>query len=240
LQQPDHVEVNGVRARWLVAADGLRSPIRRQLGLELPPRRPARVGLRRHFHCEGVPDRVEVHWAEEGEAYVTPVAPDLVGVALLVPAGAVPTASLAGDKKEGTGAKEPLFDRWLECFPALRERLGAPAGEVRGAGPFEQRVRRRVAGRVLLVGDAAGFLDPITGEGIRLGLHAAEVLVRCLTNGTPAAYDRAWRRLARRYWLCTAALLWIRRRRTLRRRMVPLLHRCPWLFDRALGLLTGG
>ncbi len=219
-QDEDGVDAAGLRARWLVAADGLHSPVRRLLGLSLPRRGPARYGVRRHFAVAPWSDKVEVHWAPDAEAYVTPVARDAVGVALLF-------------SRPGRGG----FEAELARFPALAERLGAPTTPPLGAGPFEQRVRRRVVGRVLLVGDAAGYLDPLTGEGVRLGLAAAEALVRCLQVGRPRAYEQAWRRVARRYWVLTSGLLLVRRS-VLRPALVPLLRSCPWLFDLALDQLA--
>lgn len=220
-QDATGVDVAGLRARYLVAADGLHSPVRRALGLSLPARARPRFGLRRHFAVAPWTDHVEVHWAPDAEAYVTPVAPDLVGVAILF-----------------SGAPGPGgFDGLLRRFPALTARLGAPVTQARGAGPFEQRVRRRVVGRVLLVGDAAGYLDPLTGEGVRLGLASARELVRCLASGRPQAYEHAWRRVARRYWVMTSLLLGVRRS-PLRRAMIPLLRACPPLFDAALAQLS--
>src|SRR4051794_21127607 len=67
------VEAAGVRARWLAAADGLPSPLRRSLGLDAPVRSRARYGLRRHYAVEPWSDLVEVAWAADAEAYVTPV-----------------------------------------------------------------------------------------------------------------------------------------------------------------------
>ena len=57
---------------------------------------------------------------------------------------------------------------------------------------MRQHVRRRVYGRVLLVGDASGYVDALTGEGIGVGLAQAEVLARCLAADRPADYERAW------------------------------------------------
>jgi 2-polyprenyl-6-methoxyphenol hydroxylase-like FAD-dependent oxidoreductase len=220
-QGPGWVEAAGVRASWLVAADGLHSPVRRALGVALPPRSPARYGLRRHFHVRPWSDLVEVHWAADAEAYVTPVADDLVGVAVLF---------------GGRGD----YDDWLCRFPALRERLaGAPvASSIRGAGPFEQRVERRRVGRILLAGDAAGYVDPLTGEGVNLGIAAGAALVRLLRDSRPEAYDATWRRLTVRHRALTHALLWAARRPALRRRIVPAAGRLPVVFCAALDQLS--
>lgn len=225
----DRVCAGGHEARWLVAADGLRSPIRAALGLGLPARLPPRTGLRRHYTIAPWSDCVEVYWSPRGEAYVTPVGPDLVGVALL-------WSGRAPGNGEG-----PPFDRLLQDFPALAARLrDAPAaGPALGAGPFEQRLRRRVQGRVLLVGDAAGYLDPLTGEGIRLAVEGAEALVACLQSGKPQAWERRWQRLTRRYRWLTGALLLLARNRLSRRLIVPVAARIPALMTSALGLIDG-
>ena len=76
--------------RWLLAADGLRSPIREQLGLSKPPRRTARLGMRQHVEMAPWTDMVEVHWRPGVEAYITPVADNLVGVAMLYTRDALP------------------------------------------------------------------------------------------------------------------------------------------------------
>ncbi len=63
-------------ARVLVAADGLNSPTRRREGLALPPRLPARYGIRRHFAVSPWSEEVEVHFGERTEAYVWPSGPE--------------------------------------------------------------------------------------------------------------------------------------------------------------------
>src|SRR4051794_11924129 len=223
LVRAEGVEMAGVSASWLAVADGLHSPTRRALGvqLEASPRAAPRYGLRRHYRVEPWSDLVEVHWARRAEAYVTPVAADVVGVAVLGP----------GD---GTS-----FETWLEDFPELRERIGAApqASAVRGAGPLRQRATRRVAGRALLVGDAAGYVDALTGEGLSMGLSCARELVRCVVAGRPQDYERAWLRATRRYRLLTGALLYAAQRPALRRTVVPAAERLPWLFERIVDQL---
>ena len=210
------------RARWLAVADGLHSPLRRRLGLDAPARRasPARYGLRRHYALPPWTDLVEVHWAADAEAYVTPVAPGVVGVAVLCGGGAP-------------------YDAWLRSFPFLQERLAGaePLTRVRGAGPLRQASRRRVQGRALLVGDAAGYVDALTGEGLAVGLAQARALVRCLAAGRPQGYEEAWRRASRRSQLLTRGLLWVTGQPPLRSRLVPAAARAPWAFATAVEAL---
>lgn len=227
-QVQEHQVVCGQeRATWFVAADGLHSPTRDGLGLNaFDPTRPnsegrvvarrrPRYGLRRHYVLAPWTDLVEVYWSPDAEAYVTPVADDLVGVAVLCHGG------------------RP-YGEWLEAFPALRSRLdGArPASAVRGSGPLRQKSTRRVhpSGHVLLAGDAAGYTDALTGEGISIGLAGARELVAALVAGRPRDYERAWRRTTRRYRVLTGGLLAVTERPVLRRALVPAARRLPPVF----------
>lgn len=237
-----------VAARWIVGADGLRSEVREWAGLgrrrspaeEAPPqrlsatsgdarseRRPVRdrrrFGVRRHYRVEPWGDRVEVHWADGCEAYVTPVAADEVGVAFLW---------------SGGGAD---FDGLLARFPALSARLGGrqATSRARGAGPLDQRPRGLVRGRVLLVGDAAGYRDAITGEGLSLGFRQAGLLAAALAAGRPCDYERRARRAARLPFALIAGLLWAERRPRRRRRLVATLAADPALFARLLAVHAG-
>jgi len=204
-------------APWIIGADGLHSPLRRALGMWRPPRYPLRYGMRRHVRMPVWTNHVEVHFADRAEAYVTPVASDLVEVAFLFE----PPAT---------------FDTLLAKFPSLVERLrGRPwVTSVRGAGPFEQRVKQRVIGNVLLVGDAAGYVDPITGEGVALGIATAKAAVASILANDAPGYEATWRALTRRHRLVTTALLRVARRRSLRRSMLRLAAARPSLFERAL------
>lgn len=203
--------------RYVLAADGLHSAVRRGLGVELGHRGPQRFGLRRHYRLQPWTGHVEVHWGREGEAYVTPVADDLVGVAVLT-------------------ARRASYDEHLGGFPALRERLsGADAvTPVRGAGPLRQRASRRAAGRVLLVGDASGYVDALTGEGISLGLAQARAAVEAVCDDRPEDYERGWRRATWRYAVLTHTLVQATRPAWARRALVPAAAAAPGIFRAAV------
>ncbi|MER7245180.1 NAD(P)/FAD-dependent oxidoreductase [Kribbella sp. NPDC000426] len=247
-QNSTSVTAAGITAHYLAAADGLHSPIRRQLNLAQPsptsfhPRPPGfrpglpgsgsssapygagggvRRGLRQHFAVAPWTDLVEVYWSRLGEVYVTPVADDLVGVAILTSA-------------RGT------FDSHLDAFPALKRRLrdATPANAVMGAGPLRQRVRGRVAGRVLLVGDAAGYVDALTGEGIAVALRTSAELVDCVRADRPQDYEAAWRRVSWECRLLTASLLWARNRPLLAPRIVPAAAALPGVYRTIVNRLS--
>ena len=233
--------------RWLVGADGLRSQVRgwARLGSAPGDRPPGpeegevrsargRFGVRRHFAAPPWGDLVEVHWGERCEAYVTPVGRETVGVAMLWS----PHRDAAGG-----------FDELLDRFPRLRERLAGapPASSDRGCGPLARRVRSVARGRVALVGDASGYLDAITGEGLSLAFHQAAALVETVAEaertdpGDRAAaplapYERAHRRIRRLPELLVRLLLFAERRPALRLRLIRALADDPGLFDRLLGL----
>jgi flavin-dependent dehydrogenase len=225
----DRVVAGGFEARWLIAADGLRSSVRRSLNLDRPAPGPRRYGLVQHFRVAPWADTVDVHWNDDAEAYVTPVAPDLVGIAILFGDAA---------RSRGADAGKAPYQRLLAGFPDLRARIHDATHTPKGAGPFSTRSARRVAGRVLLVGDAAGFVDPITGEGIKLGLQSAVAAVDAIIGGDPSAYELAWRRLFRPYLWMTRGLLEITRHRAPRRQLPRLLRTLPSLFDTALSVLA--
>ncbi|MET9463768.1 FAD-dependent monooxygenase [Streptomyces sp. NPDC006544] len=223
-QYDGYVTADGTAARYLVAADGLHSPTRRALGLGERPasgRQRPRYGLRRHYCVEPWSDLVEVHWSAGCEAYVTPLGPRQVGIAVLT-------------------SEHLPYDTQLARFPLLLSRLEEASGRtpVRGAGPLRQQARSRVAGRVLFVGDAAGYVDALTGEGLALALTAAAELVRCLREGRPQAYERAWCRLSRNYRLLTKSLLWARNQPRLAPLITPAAAHFPGLFQQAVNLLA--
>lgn len=214
-QDADGVIAAGVRARYLVGADGLHSVVRRSAGIESVVGSPRRVGLRQHYRVPVWSDFVEVHWSPVGEAYVTPVEPDLVGVAIL-----------------STNRAD------LGNFPWLAARLrGVEPTRERGCGPLRQVVSRRVAGRVLLVGDAAGYEDALTGEGMSLAVKQARAAVAAIAADRPVAYEKDWYRITRRYRLLTRGLVLATATSFGKRAIVPSAAAVPPVFQLAVNTL---
>jgi flavin-dependent dehydrogenase len=213
-------------ARFLVAADGLHSKLRAQAHLDRGgPGGSRRCGLRRHFRIAPWSDHVEVHFAGNVEAYVTPVGRDEVGIAFLWDEA----------KHRHAGG----FEDMLPLFPALAARVAnrEASSASRGAGPLRQRVRGVVAEDFALVGDAAGFVDAITGEGVSLGMDTAAALVADFAEqrgGILHGYAAAHARAFRSYWLLTNALLALARRPAVRRAAIAVLARRPGVFEALL------
>ncbi len=225
-QDDTHVDIalesgRTLRADAVLACDGLGSGVRHTLGLECAASGRARYGLRRHYRVAPWSDDVEVYWSGRSEAYVTPVAEGLVGVALL-------------------GERGGSFDERLADFPALGHRLetAEPIGQVLGAGPLRRQAVEPALGRVVLVGDAAGYVDALTGEGLAIGFLGARAAVSALVAGKPDRYRADWRRLTRRYRWSTEALLWTTQQRHLRRALLPIASAAPTTFGRVVRVMT--
>ncbi len=179
------------RGRVLVGADGMHSRVRSWLGWDASRRWPRRYGVVGHFCLRGVelPPMIEVLLAPGMEAYLTPLGKGEALVALL--GGRQFMARFAG-------RLQAAFAESVAGQPVLAARLcGAELlPGVRATGPFAAHARRVAGGRALLVGDAAGFLDPITGEGMASALlqarAAAQVIDRALDrDGLPNLHEYA-------------------------------------------------
>lgn len=212
-----------IHCRWIVGADGIHSRVRRWMGLQPVCAGPRRIGIRQHFRMPIWSDLVEVYWSRNAQAYVTPVAPDEVCVAVLV---------------DGSRAR---WSETMRLFPELRRRLAgaeriAPA---RGAISMSMRLQRVTRGQVALIGDASGSVDAVTGEGVSLALRQAMALGTALANSDLAAYERAHARISRRPHLAARLLLNLGAHETWRSRVLRTLGTSPRLFERMLEAHTG-
>lgn len=182
-----------VRARLVVGADGLRSVVVRRLGLLRRAPRLRKLALTAHLRgIEDLAGRGELHTFPWGCIGVAEVGGGVFNVTVVV--GDALTDAVAG-------AREQFFDGILRGYPRLA--AAARVGEVLATGPFDWPIRRAVHDGALLVGDAAGYFDPFTGQGIFRALRGAELAAAVAsqalrkgdaTRGALWPYERARRR----------------------------------------------
>lgn len=222
-QSSTEVQADSFRAKYLFIADGLNSKFVKRLNLVKEIKGVERFGIRQHFDvAPWCPDYVEITLSPNAEAYVTPLGEKNVNVAILFSRKA---------HNQFKFKKGKLYDNALQEFPELRDKLHDPSGNIRGAGPFKQVLHRRTLGRMLVIGDASGYLDPMTGEGVRLGFETANAAVTCVLRDQPEDYETLWKRLYARYWFFTSGLLTMRRSHLSSQVAVRLMKLMPFLFD---------
>ncbi|HWZ27271.1 MAG TPA: NAD(P)/FAD-dependent oxidoreductase [Gemmatimonadales bacterium] len=168
-----------LRARLVIGADGLRSVVARRLGYRRsgPPRR---IAYSAHAaDVSGMTDVGEMHIGTDGYVGMGPIGDGETTVALVVPAS---HASPALTHPEG-------FVRALDRFPGIRGRFRAErlTRAILATGPFAQWSRASTADGALLVGDAADFFDPFTGQGIYSALTGAELAAGAIGAALGAA-----------------------------------------------------
>ena len=186
-----------VRAPLTIGADGRYGAVSRSLRLDVPLAWPRRTGLVAHYRgVTGLDGRGEMHVARHGYAGLAPLEDGLTNVAFVASSAAVASRG---------GSLETFFGEGLAGIPAVAAKLAGAerVGGIRGVGPMARRARRVAGDGFLLVGDAAGFLDPFTGDGIHEALRgaalAAPVADAALRAGDVSARALAPYRAARRH-----------------------------------------
>ena len=220
-----------ISGRAVVVADGLRSAMRHRLGRTVGPLPPHRFGIVGHLAVEGPPDPWVRITIEHGlEVYEAPVENGVRLVALLCEHHRM---------KEFAGRLDQGYRETLENLrPGLR---GAPlVGPIRAVGPFRYRATTVAADGIFLVGDAAGFSDPITGEGLAAALRQAQALASTLDRPSPEReYRRRYARLTRDPRRVAALLLYLRGKPARVRRGVRGLDHAPQAMSKLLGVNFG-
>lgn len=177
------------RAALVIGADGLRSIVARQLGVAQTARWPRRLALVSHFlGVRGMGTSGEMHVERGGYCGLASVGGGETNVAVVVPHTSV---------RDAAGNAADFLDAWIARTPHLAERFqGAErTSPVRATGPFASAVRRAWAPGAALVGDAADFFDPFTGEGIYAALRGGELLAPFAADAARAGGRRADRAL---------------------------------------------
>lgn len=163
------------RARWVVGADGVHSRVAAELGVSRPIPWLDRFALVTHFRGVVPSPFAEVHLFPGGFFAATTVDDGLFGLNLVVPRAAL----RARGRNDGW---DGFLAGYLDLAPRLRERLSAAerVAEWRGVGPLACTTKAQTCPGAALVGDACGYVDPLTGEGIYFALFGAEALSRAL------------------------------------------------------------
>lgn len=187
-----------VSAAWTVGADGTRSSVSRMVGVDRPVRYPRRLGLVAHY--AGVPELTDHGEMHVGDGYYVGLAPTPGGelnVGMALP-------------MDGHGHSARLrFDAAVAGLPAVARRLehSTRLTPIRGAAPIGHRVADPAGAGWLLIGDAAGFVDPFTGEGIHRALRSARAAADAILAGGDVA--NAYRAERRRAFAAKVALSWL-------------------------------
>jgi flavin-dependent dehydrogenase len=180
-----------IQARLVVGADGVHSVVVHSLGIAAPIRWPRNLGLVAHYRGYlGLDDWGEMHVSHRGYAGLAPLSDGVVNVGLVMPMRyAVGTGRMSAVRR---------FEAFAFSFEGVARALAGAerVSPVRGVGPVGARVRRTSGAGYLLVGDAAGFFDPFTGEGVYRALRGAELAAEVAADALER-HDLSARSLAR-------------------------------------------
>ncbi len=166
--------ISRFRAPLVIAADGRASVVAHRLGLHRPHALKRMALVTYLSGLEGVTDLGEIFVDPPDYAILNPVAPGRVNMSVVVP---------LADAAPFSDRLETFFAARVKHLPHLARRVAGArvTTRLRALGPLAYRVAPPTIGGVMLVGDAAGFYDPFTGEGVFTALRSAELAVETAT-----------------------------------------------------------
>jgi geranylgeranyl reductase family protein len=189
-----------INCRWLVGADGARSRVAQRLGVERAVMAPRRLGMVAHYEGHpGLIDHGEMHVGPGWYVGLAPLAGGRLNVGMALP--------LDGRARRSA---QQRFQSAIDGIPAVAARLRERKRltPIRGASPIGHRVARAAGPGWMLVGDAAGFIDPFTGEGIYRALRSARAAAASLA-GSDLGADDHYLAARRRAFAAKDALTWL-------------------------------
>jgi len=218
-----YVDDRFLAADLVVGADGQKSQIRRQAGLDHATRENRRYGFRRHYRSAPWSRYMELHWLARSQIYVTPIAADEICVAVI--------------SRDSKLRLEQAIYESSELRSRLRD--AEPVSQELGALSVSRRLGRVQQKNVALVGDASGSVDAITGEGIGLAVKQARALTTALESGDIRSYQPLHRKLMKRPQTMASLMLMLDRNAEVQRRALAGLAQHPDLFRSLLAVHVG-
>ncbi len=209
--------------RWLIAADGLNSAIRRRAGLDSFFGSRGRFAFRQHYALTPWTDLVEVRWGKSCQIIATPTGRAEICLALFTRSPSLRIAEA------------------LEQFPDLARRVAGarPTSSESGARTVLARARFVVRGNIALVGDAACSFDGIAGQGLNLAFQASQYLAEALAREDLRAYAAAHREITRTPVRITRLMLLMARYSWIREKTLRMFAAKPAFFSNMMSIHAG-
>lgn len=210
------------RSSYVVCADGQNSSLREMAGLGAGKVLRRRYGFRNHYTMPPWSPYVEVHWANCGQIYVTPVGPEEVCVVLI------------------TSNPHLRLEDALPAFPAVQRQLAGltPHGKSMGAITTTRKLRAVTRKRIALLGDCSGSADAITGDGLSLAFQQATALAGAIHAENLSAYQRTHEAISNLPRNMGRLMLLMHDHPTLRHRVFRAFTHSPQMFEKLLALHT--
>jgi menaquinone-9 beta-reductase len=211
-----------IRSRYIVCADGQNSSLRQMVGLDAGKVYRRRYGFRNHYKVRPWSPFVEVHWANCGQIYVTPVGVDDVCIVFI------------------TSNKHLRLEDALPLFPELWERLAGqtPSDKSMGGVSVTRKLKAVSIGHIALLGDSSGSADAITGDGLSLAFQQATALADAMGSGDLREYRSKHQKICNMPRIMGELMLVMNDHPWMRRRIFKGFSQSPQMFGKLLAMHT--